>query len=319
MLVVIVLFAAVFLTVVLAVGLGTAYFRSKQKQQIRNMLQKAEATPAEQKSELLRPAEVQDRLTKLLGRFQFMDQLELILQQSGKNSTPSKLISVSTLLFAGGFAAGYKIGLLGPLLSAAILACAAASIPFVMVLWKRKRVFKAFEEQLPEALDFLSRSIRAGHGFTVALEMLATDSPDPLGSAFRKVSNDMQLGSSLEVALKKMGVMLPMIDVRFFVSAVILQQETGGNLGEILNKLAHIIRQRFQLKGAVKAASAHGRITALVLTLMPLGVTGFMLVLNPGYIQGMLAIDLGRYLVYGAAVGQVIGWLIIQKIVNIKV
>ena len=319
MLVVFVVFLAVFLTVVLAVGLGTSYFRSKQKQQIRNMLQKAEATPAEQKSELLRPAEVKDRLTKLLSRFRFMDKLELVQQQAGKNGSPSKPISFSALLFIGGFIAGYKIGLVIPLLTAAVFATAAASIPFVMLLWKRKRVFKAFEEQLPEALDFLSRSIRAGHGFTVALEMLATDSPDPLGSAFRKVSNDMQLGSSLEVALKKMGVMLPMIDVRFFVSAVILQQETGGNLGEILNKLAHIIRERFRLKGAVRAASAHGRITALVLTLMPLGVTMFMLLLNPGYIQGMLAVDIGRYLIYGAALGQVVGWLIIQKIVNIRV
>jgi tight adherence protein B len=149
--------------------------------------------------------------------------------------------------------------------------------------------------------------------------MLGTDSPDPLATAFRRVSNDIQLGSSLEVALKKMGALIPIIDVRFFVSAVLLQQETGGNLGEILSKLALIIRERFRLKGQVKAASAHGRITALVLTLMPIGVTGFMMLLNPQYLKGMVATDIGRYLVYGAVVGQVIGYIIIQKIVNIKV
>jgi tight adherence protein B len=192
-------------------------------------------------------------------------------------------------------------------------------VPFLLVYWKRKRVFNAFEEQLPEALDFLSRSMRAGHGFSVALEMLSTDSPDPLGSAFRRISNDIQLGASLEVALKKMGTLMPLLDVRFFVSSVLLQQETGGNLGEILSKLAHIIRERFRLKGQVKAASAHGRITALVLTLMPLGVTGFMLVINPQYLKGMAATDIGRYMIYGAIVGQVIGYFIIQKIVNIKV
>lgn len=319
LLLVIILFAAVFLAMMLAVGLSTSYFRSKQKQQIRSMLQKAEATPAEQRSELLRPAEVEDRLTKLLSRFQFMDRLELILQQAGDTGTPSKLITLSAILSAIGFVVGYKLAFLTAFLSALAFSLLAGIIPFLLVLRRRKKMFKAFEEQLPEALDFLSRSIRAGHGFSVALEMLATDSPDPLGSAFRKISNDLQLGSSLDVALKKMATLVPLIDVRFFVSSVLLQQETGGNLGEILTKLAHIIRERFRLKGQVKAASAHGRITALVLTLMPIGVTGFMLVINPGYLKGMAATDIGRYMIYGAIVGQVIGYFIIQKIVNIKV
>jgi tight adherence protein B len=319
LLLVIGLFAAVFLTVVVAVGLGTSYFRSKQKQQIRSMLQKAEATPAEQRSELLRPAEVEDHLTKLLSRFQVMERLELILEQAGNGWSASKLVTVSAILFVTGLIGGYKAGLLTPLLCAGAFGLAGVVLPFLFVLWKRKRVFSAFEEQLPEALDFLSRSMRAGHGFSVALEMLAADSPDPLGSAFRRISNDIQLGSSLEVALKKMATLLPMIDVRFFVSAVLLQQETGGNLGEILSKLAEIIRERFRLKGQVKAASAHGRITALVLTLMPIGVAGFMMLVNPQYLKGMFATDVGRWMVYGAGIGQVIGYMIIQKIVNIKV
>jgi tight adherence protein B len=313
------LFAAVFLTVVLSVGLGTSYFRSKQKQQIRAMLQKAEASPAEQRSELLRPAEVEDGLTRLLSRFHFMDRLDLILEQAGKSYSSSRLITMSAVLFVVGFAVGFKLAFLTALGTAALFGVAAAWLPFVAVLWKRKKMFAAFEEQLPEALDFLSRSMRAGHGFSVALELLSTDSPDPLASAFRRVSNDLQLGSSLDVALKKMGALIPLIDVRFFVSAVLLQQETGGNLGEILSKLAYIIRERFRVKGQVKAASAHGRITALVLTLMPIAVAGFMLLINPGYLKGMFATDVGRYMVYGAGVGQVIGYLIIQKIVDIKV
>ncbi|HEX4750892.1 MAG TPA: type II secretion system F family protein [Bryobacteraceae bacterium] len=319
MVVVVVLFLTVFLAIMVSVGLAMSYFRSKQKQQIRSMLQKAEATPAEQRSELLRPAAVEDKLSKLLSRFHLIDDLNLMLQQAGNNGGASRLLTLSAALFVGGCLAGYKVALLAPLFSALLFGVAAGALPFVMMRWKRKRTFKAFEDQLPEALDFLSRSLRAGHGFTVALEILSTDSPDPLGSAFRKVSNDLQLGSSLDVALKKMGTMLPLLDVRFFISAVLLQQETGGNLGEILTKLAHIIRERFRLRGQVKAASAHGRITALVLTLMPLGVTGFMLVINKGYLDSMLAVDIGRYMVYGAAVGQVIGWLVIQKIVNFKV
>jgi tight adherence protein B len=283
------------------------------------MLQKAEATPAEQRSELLRPAEVEDKLTKLLRRFDFMERLDLMLEQAGNGWSSSKLITVSLILFAIAAVIGWKVAFLAATLCAFVFGVAAAIVPFLIVVWKRKKMFAAFEEQLPEALDFLSRSMRAGHGFSVALEMLATDSPDPLGAAFRRISNDIQLGSSLETALKKMALLIPIVDVRFFVSAVLLQQETGGNLGEILSKLAAIIRERFRLKGQVKAASAHGRITALVLTLMPIGVTGFMMLLNPQYLKGMWDTDIGRYLVYGAIVGQIIGYMIIQKIVNIKV
>ena len=319
LLLVIALFAAVFLSIVLSVGFCTSYFRSKQKQQIRSMLQKAEATPAEQRSELLRPAKAEDNLRKLLGRFRFMERLDLILQQAGNSWSASKLITVSAFLCLAGSILGYKIAALSAPLCAAVLGLGAAAVPFTLVLWKRRKTFNAFEGQMPEALDFLSRSMRAGHGFSVALEMLAADSPEPLGSAFRRISNDLQLGSSLEVSLKKMGMLIPTLDVRFFISAVLLQQETGGNLGEILSKLAAIIRERFRLKGQVKAASAHGRITALVLTLMPIGVAVFMMLLNPAYIKGMAATDLGRYLIYGAGVGQLIGWLVIQKIVNIKV
>jgi tight adherence protein B len=319
MIVVVVLFVALFVAVLLSVGLATSYLRSKQKKQIRSMLQKAEATPAEQRSELLRPAQVEDPLTKLLSRFHLVDNLSLILQQAGNNWTVSKLATLSAVLGVAGAITGLKIAVVSAAVSAALFGVGAAAMPTVLVLWKRKRMFSAFEEQLPEALDFLSRSLRAGHGFSVALEMLAADSPDPLGSAFRRVSNDLQLGSSLEVTLNKLGTLFPLIDVRFFVSAVLLQQETGGNLGEILTKLAHIIRERFRLKGQVKAASAHGRITALVLTLMPIGVTVFMMGINRDYLNSMFANDIGRYMVYGAAVGQLIGWAVIQKIVNIKV
>ena len=161
--------------------------------------------------------------------------------------------------------------------------------------------------------------MRAGHGFSVALEMLSADSPDPLGSAFRRVSNDIQLGSSLEVAFHRLVLLVPLVDVRFFVSSVLLQQETGGNLGEILSKLAFIIRERFRIKGQVGAAAAHGKITGLVLLLMPLGVVGFMMLTTPEYLLQLAADDTGRLMIYGALFGQVIGYFGIQKITNIKV
>lgn len=180
-------------------------------------------------------------------------------------------------------------------------------------------MLSAFEAQFPEALDFLSRSMRAGHGFSIALEMLSADAPEPLGTAFRQISNDLQLGSSLDVAFSKLVRFVPLLDVRFFVSSVLLQQETGGNLGEILTKLAHVIRERFRIKGQVKAASAHGRITGLVLLLMPIGVAGFMMITTPQYLRELTTDSTGRILLYGAIGGQVVGYFVIRKIINIKV
>jgi len=306
--------------IVLCVGLASSYFKSQQKQQIRSMLRSAEAAPVEQQeSHFLRPADVEDILTKLLRRFHFMERLNLIIEQSGKTMTGSKLIGISCITFVVSFLIGFKLHVISSEVSAGALGALGGAVPLLLILRKRRKNIEAFEEQFPEALDFLARSMRAGHGFSIALELLAADSPDPLGSAFRRVSNDLQLGSSLDVALNKLVALIPLVDVRFFVSSVILQQETGGNLGEILSKLALIIRERFRLKGQVKAVSAHGRITGLVLVLMPVVVTMIMMVTSPKYLTDLAADVVGRKLIYGAIVGQFVGYLVIKKIINIKV
>jgi tight adherence protein B len=316
------LFFVVFLTVVLCAGLGFSFFKSQQRQQIRSMLRNAEATtPVEQRTvQLVRPADVEDLLTKFIRRFEVAGRLELTLEQAGKSWTVSKLVAVSCVLGFIGCVLGWRLRLLDyPQVSAAGFAALGLSLPLLLILRKRAKNIRAFEEQFPEALDFLSRSMRAGHGFTIALEMLGADSPDPLGSAFRRVSNELQLGSPLEVALSKLITLVPLVDVRFFVSSVLLQQETGGNLGEILSKLSHVIRERFRLKGQVKAASAHGRITGIVLVLMPVAVTGFMMFSSPNYLRGLAADATGQKMIYGAIFGQIVGYFVIRKIVNIKV
>ncbi|MGH9583193.1 MAG: type II secretion system F family protein [Bryobacteraceae bacterium] len=320
MAIVIVVFLLVFLAALFALGAGLSFMKSRQKQHIRFLLRKAEETPHEQRAALLRPAASEDRLRKLLARFRFMERLDLILDQAGKNWTGGKLAAFSLAAAAAGFLAGLKVPLALPsALAAPLAALLAGSLPFLIVWRQRAKNIAAFEKQFPETLDFLARSMRAGHAFSIALDMLAADSPEPVGSAFRRVSNDLQLGSPLEAALKKLMRLVPLLDVRFFVSSVLLQQETGGNLGEILNKLAHVIRERFRLKGAVKAASAHGRITGLVLLLMPVAVTLLMMVTSPAYLQQLWADPAGRMMAYGAMAGQVVGYFAIQKIVNIKV
>ncbi len=315
-----VLFFVIFATFLLCAGLGLSYFRSQQKNQIRAMLRKAEASPAEQRSShMLRAADKDNILHDLLRRYKLMDRLDLLLSQANLDWTATKLICLCAGATAAGFFLGIKLRLFDVQWSALLVAALTGSLPFLFVMTKRSRSIAAFEGQLPDALDFLSRSMRAGHGFSVAMEMLAADSPDPLGGAFRRVANDIQLGSALDVALVKLIQQVPLIDVRFFVSAVVLQQETGGNLGEILSKLAEIIRDRFRLRGTVKAAAAHGKVTGMVLVLMPVGVTIFLTLGNPHYLADMIANPLGKWMVYGAIAGQIVGYFVIRMIVDIKV
>jgi tight adherence protein B len=194
-----------------------------------------------------------------------------------------------------------------------------AALPYLLLRRKRTRRLAAFEEQFPEALDFLARSMRAGHAFTISLRMASEDLPDPLGLEFRTLFNEQNLGAPLDTALSSLAERIPLLDVRFFVSAVVLQKQTGGNLGEILTRLGQIIRGRFQLKGQVKAASAHARVTALVLTILPAATAVLMMMAAPTYLQSMLNDPDGKKLIAGSIVGQIVGQLVIRKIIRIKV
>src|SRR5579875_960377 len=252
MIIVLVVFLLVFVAAVLSLTFGLSYIKLRQRKHIRSLLKTAEAAPQETASvELLLPADEEDRLKKLLKRFRLIERLDL----TGKNWSSSNVIMLSLGAAIAGSLLGLKLPLVhDPEAGATFGALLGASLPFLMVRRQRAKNLAAFEKQFPEALDFLARSMRAGHAFSIALDMLSQDAPDPLGSAFRRVSNDMQLGSSLEASLKRLSTLMPLVDVRFFVSSVLLQQETGGNLGEILSKLAYVIRERFRVKGEVKAA-----------------------------------------------------------------
>ena len=226
------------------------------------MLRNAEASPSEQRTgERASPRGRRNGAASpicLKQRFSIVEKLDLLIEQSGQKTTSSKLLFFSLFAALFGFVIGSRFNILPAGLTGVVAGLAAAPIPFFLrLLRKRSNNFDEFEKQLPEALDFLSRSMRAGHGFSIAMELLASDSPDPLGSAFRRVANDMQLGSALDVAFGKLSVLVPLLDVRFFVSSVLLQQETGGNLSEVLAKLALIIRERFPPERSGSKPSVH--------------------------------------------------------------
>jgi tight adherence protein B len=192
-------------------------------------------------------------------------------------------------------------------------------LPIVHVMRKRTSRLRKFEEIFPESLEFVARSMRAGHAFSVSLEMIYREFQEPLAGEFRRTFEEHNLGLPLDMALEKLAKRVPSIDVHFFVSAVLLQKRTGGNLAEILDKLAYVIRERFKLRGKIRAISAHGRMTGVALSCIPAAVAGMMFWVNPDYVRFFFTDETGQIMM-GAAIGlQLIGYAIIKKIVTIEV
>jgi tight adherence protein B len=244
--------------------------------------------------------------------------LQEFLEQAGVPWQPARFVHTSLVLFLLGFGVAWLIlPIARPL--ALVVGLIAASGPFIYVHFKRKSRLRRFEELFPETLEFVSRSMRAGHAFSVSLEMIHREFQEPISSEFRRTFEEHNLGLPIEVALQKLAKRVPSLDVHFFVSAVLLQKRTGGNLAEILDKLAYVIRERFKLRGRIRSVSAHGRMTATALSCIPIAVAVLMFYTNPDYVKFFFSDDVGNMMLGGAVVLQVVGYLIMKKIVNIEV
>jgi tight adherence protein B len=261
-----------------------------------------------------------DSVESLLGSVNFTGRIAALLNESGLDWTMTRLAVTSGVAFLVGMIAGLAVPMSSsPLVRAPAGGLCAALLPIMYLNKKRSKRIADLEEQLPDALDFLARSMRAGHAFSISLEMVGEEIHDPLGQEFRGLFNEQNLGASLERSLASFGKRVPLPDVRFFSSAVLLQRQTGGNLSEILNRLSHIIRERFRLKGQVRAVSAHGRLTATILTLLPIATLAGLLLTSPGYLDPMLNDSTGRRIIALGVVAQVVGNFFIRKIIKIKV
>jgi tight adherence protein B len=195
----------------------------------------------------------------------------------------------------------------------------ALAIPFAVVAFKRARRLAQFEERFPEALDLIGRAVRAGHAFTTGLEMVAKESSEPVSGEFRATFEEQNFGLPLRDALLNMAERVPLIDVRFFVTALLVQKETGGNLAELLDELSRLIRERFRIYREVKVRTAQGRLTAGVLIALPFLMLIVMQLLNPDYVRVLWTDPIGPIMLGVAAGLQVIGSLVIWKIVHIEV
>ncbi|RPJ82293.1 MAG: type II secretion system F family protein [Acidobacteria bacterium] len=253
----------------------------------------------------------------LLSRSKLAPSLGSIIGQAGLRTSGTAFVLLTLVC---GAAAGATFGLLttSPW-GLAVGAVVGLATPPMVLLMKRGARLRRFEEQFPEALDLLSRAIRAGHALTTALGMVAEEAVDPIGPEFRKTYDEQNYGLPLRDALENLAVRVPLLDVRFFVTAVLIQRETGGNLSEILDNLAHVVRERFKILRQVRVHTAHGRYTGYVLMALPAFLIVALWFINPEHIGLLFTERMGQTMLIAAVVLQIFGYLWIKRIVKIEV
>jgi tight adherence protein B len=192
-------------------------------------------------------------------------------------------------------------------------------IPYAYASHRRTKRFQKFEEKFPEAIDTLARAVRAGHAFTTAIEMIANEVSEPVAGEFRQLFEEQKFGLPVRDALLNLTDRIPLVDVKFFVTAVMLQRETGGNLAEILDNLSYVIRERFKILRQVRVHTAQGRLTMVLLMALPPTIVVVMQVLNPGFIQPLFSDPWGHVLIVAGISMQTIGYFVIRKIIRIQV
>ena len=255
---------------------------------------------------------------KLLERFDFVEIMRRQLTQAGLNWSVGRLTAM--MLLAGTVTLAVLVNEdLAPFWAAALAAGGVASLPYLFVLRRRAKRFRKFEDSLPDALESLARAMRAGHPFAAAMEIVASEAEPPLSAELRQASVEGNLGTSWDRALHNLCERVPLLEMHMLASAVQLQTRTGGKLNEVLANLAETMREAASLRGEVRSLAAHGRLTGLVLTVLPIGIAVIMMVVNPGYLVVLFQHPYGKYLI-GAAIGcLVLAHFLIQRIVDIKI
>jgi len=266
------------------------------------------------KKELLSDVPV---INKILLQFSHSNRLKKLINQADIKLQVSTFILISLILFALSAIVSQQLTNIIPV--SLLVAGFLSSIPLLIVLYKRKRRFDKFEELFPEALDLLTRAVKAGHAFNTGIEMIAEEMVDPISKEFRTTYDEQNFGLPLKQALFNLVDRIPLLDLRFFVTAVLMQKETGGNLAEILTNLSDVIRERFKIMGEVRTFSAQGRLTGYILTAVPVAMGLILSMMNWQYMSALFNEKVGHYMLAVAGFCQILGYIIIRKIVKIKV
>jgi tight adherence protein B len=242
--------------------------------------------------------------------------LRSFLQQADTQLTPAKFIGLSIGI---GIGATIILPIVRVPMYAAPLGVLMGLVPFMALHFKRKRRLAAFGKQLPEALELIGRALRAGHSLASGFKLVTDEMNAPIATEFERCYEAQNLGVTLEDAIEEMTNRVPNLDLRFFATAVILQRQTGGDLAEILDKIGHLVRERFVIWGQIQSLTGEGRLSGIVLLALPPGLFIVMYYLNPGYSMTLFTDPMGHQMLVGAVIMQIVGALVIRKIVNIKV
>jgi tight adherence protein B len=243
--------------------------------------------------------------------------LSKLIEQAAVQITPGGIVLASVALAAG--AAALCSLFVQQTIAVVVAGVAGLAAPTVWLIRRRTLRFKRFEEQFPEALDLLSRAIRAGHAFQTALGMVAAELPAPVGPEFKKTFEQQNFGLPLRDALNQLADRVPILDVRFFVTAVAIQRDTGGNLAEILDNLAGVVRERFKIRRQVRVHTAHGRFTGYVLLALPGFLAVMLTQINPDMMHLLFTERIGQIMLAGAVILQTVGFFWIRHVIKIEV
>jgi tight adherence protein B len=256
------------------------------------------------------------RSTRISNLQPFLEQANLKIRAG--NILVLCVVSALALALVGFLAAG-SLPPNQALLFAAVGLVLGGFLPYSYASYRRTKRFQKFEELFPEAIDTLARAVRAGHAFTTALELIANELSEPIASEFRKLFEEQKFGLPVRDALMNLAERVPLVDVKFFVTAVMLQRETGGNLAEILDNLSYVIRERFKIMRQVRVYTAQGRLTMMLLMGLPPVIVITMLLTSPAFIRPLFADPIGHFLVVAGIVLQTMGYFVIRKIIQIQV
>ena len=256
-------------------------------------------------------------LDKLLQRWNLAHELQLLLAQAESSWSVPKVLASSAASAALGFAIFYYW--LPEAAVSVVIAILFAALPFFLLHAKRARRMRRFDQALPDAIELITRALRAGHSVGASIEIVGEEAPEPVRSEFREVYRQQNFGLPQREALLQLSRRMPTDDLRFVITAMLVQKETGGNLVDILDRTVAVIRERLRIEGEVRIYTAQGRLTGVILALLPLVMFFLINVANHNYARVLLEDPLGRQLIYTGLTAMVLGGLVIRKIVNVKV
>jgi tight adherence protein B len=314
----------VFVVVALAAFyIGTLLDRRKAqarviKERLANERKAPERAPEEELA-LLRDEQLSNipAIDNLLRRSERITDLQKLLAQGGIDLRAGNFLGLSALAGVAAAVIGYTASQRVEVAWVSLLV--GFILPYSYASIRRTKRFEKFEELFPEAIDTLARAVRAGHAFTTALEMITNEVAEPVASEFRQLYEEQKFGMPVRDALMNLTERVPLVDVKFFVTAVMLQRETGGNLAEILDNLSYVIRERFKIQRQVRVYTAQGRLTMALLMGMPPIIVTVMVILNPSFIHPLFADPIGHTLLVLGITLQTIGYFVIRKIIRIQV